>query len=389
MSTKPNGQKQKLVMGNEAVALGAIAAGCDFFAGYPITPATEILEEMGKMLPPRGGVFLQMEDELSAIAAVIGAAWGGATSMTATSGPGFSLMQENLGYASITQTPCVIVDSQRGGPSTGLPTLASQGDVMQARFGSHGDRPTLVITASSVNDCYESTILAFKMASKHRLPVVLLIDAVIAHMREPVELPPPPPPRKAVFPEIDADSPRFGDVPFVPFGHGPITVVTGLSHQANGLAETQRGTHTEQMMRTTIENLCNDPEIKRTWVSSYHLDDADIAIAAYGITARAAREAVDMLRDDGVRAGLLDLKVLWPFPNQILRETAAKVGNIVVPELNLGQMVIPLKAAVEGRAAVHSLNLADGTLLTPEDIAEFAAKQMNSDKEVTNAQARS
>jgi 2-oxoglutarate ferredoxin oxidoreductase subunit alpha len=184
-----------------------------------------------------------------------------------------------------------------------------------------------VITAASVNDCYESTILAFKMARRHRLPVVLLIDAVIAHMREPVELPPSPPPQKAVFPEIDADSPRFGDVPFVPFGHGPITVVTGLSHQANGLAETQRGTHTEQMMRTTIENLCNDPDIKRSWVFKYQLDDADIAIAAYGITARAAREAVDMLRADGIWAGLLDLKVLWPFPNQILRETAAKVAT--------------------------------------------------------------
>ncbi len=387
MSPVPISNRQKLVMGNEAVALGAIAAGCDFFAGYPITPATEILEEMGKMLPPRGGVFLQMEDELSAIAAVIGAAWGGASPMTATSGPGFSLMQENLGYASITQTPCVIVDAQRGGPSTGLPTLASQGDVMQARFGSHGDRPTLVITASSVKECYESTVLAFKMARKHRLPVVLLIDAVIAHMREPFELPPTPPPQKASFPEIDSDSPRFGDVPFVPFGHGPVTVVTGLSHQANGLAETQRGLHTEQMMRTTTQNLCNDPEIRRSWVSGYRLEDADIAIAAYGITARAAREAVELLRGDGIRAGLLDLKVLWPFPNQILRETANQVATIVVPELNLGQIVLPLKAAVEGRAEVHSLNLADGTLLTPEDIAEFAAKQMNSTKEVADAQA--
>ncbi len=385
MSPTPGANKQRLVMGNEAVALGAIAGGCDFFAGYPITPATEILEEMGKMLPARGGVFLQMEDELSAIAAVIGAAWGGAVAMTATSGPGFSLMQENLGYASITQTPCVIVDAQRGGPSTGLPTLASQGDVMQARFGSHGDRPTLVITASSVNDCYESTALAFRMARKHRLPVVLLIDAVVAHMREPVELPPPPPPQKASYPKIEEDTPRFGDVPFVPFGHGPVTVVTGLSHQANGLAETQRGVHTEQMMRTTIQNILSDPEIRRSWVSAYQLDDAEIAIAAYGITARSAREAVDVLREDGIKAGLLDLKVLWPFPNQILRETADKVSMIVVPELNLGQIVLPLKAAVEGRAEVHSLNLADGTLLTPEDIAEFSAKQRKSTKEAANA----
>lgn len=383
MNPVPN--NKRLVMGNEAVALGAIAAGCDFFAGYPITPATEILEEMGKMLPPRGGVFLQMEDELSAMAAIVGAAWGGATSMTATSGPGFSLMQENLGYASITQTPCVIVDAQRGGPSTGLPTLPSQGEVMQARFGSHGDRPSLVITASSVNDCYESTILAFKMARRHRLPAVLLIDAVIAHMREPVELPPSPPPTKAVYPRLEEGDPRFGDVPFVPFGRGPVTVVTGLAHQANGLTETQRGVHTEQTMRTTIANLCSDPEIVKSWASSYQLEDAEVAIAAYGITARAAKEAVDLLRADGIRAGLLDLKVLWPFPNEILKNTAEKVRTIVVPELNLGQLVIPLKAAVEGRAKVHSLNLADGTLLTPEEIAQFAEKQSETGKESADA----
>lgn len=256
---------------------------------------------------------------------------------------------------------------------------------MQARFGSHGDRPTLVITASSVNDCYESTVLAFKMSQKHRLPVILLIDAVIAHMREPVELPPAPPSRKATFPQIDADSPRFGNAPFVPFGHGPVTVVTGLSHQANGLTETQKGSHTEQMIRTTIENICHDPEIINSWVLKYQLDDADVAIAAYGITARSAREAVDMLRADGIKAGLLDLKILWPFPNEILRELAGKVSAIIVPELNLGQMVLPLKAAVGGRTVVHSLNRADGTLLTPDDIAEFAGKQLNSIEEEAHA----
>lgn len=371
--TSTNGKDtRRLIMGNEAVALGAIAAGCDFYAGYPITPATEILEEMARVLPRRGGVFLQMEDELSAMAAIIGAAWGGATAMTATSGPGFSLMQENLGYAAITQTPCVIVDSQRGGPSTGLPTLPSQGDAMQARFGTHGDRPALVITASSVRGCYDATVLAFKLAKRHRMPVVLLFDAVISHMREPVEIPPPPPPPVRNFPALAEGEPRFGDAPFVPFGYGPIAVVTGLSHGGDGLAETRRGVQTEAMIIDSISKLDQDPEIRAEWTGDYRLDDADVAIVAYGITARAAREAVDQLRERGVAAGLLDLRILWPFAHQRLREVAAKSKTIVVPELNLGQMVMPVRAAVEGAAKVYQLNRADGTLLTPEDIAAFA-----------------
>ena len=363
---------RRLVMGNEAVALGAIAAGCDFYAGYPITPATEILEEMARALPRRGGVFLQMEDELAAMAAIIGAAWGGATAMTATSGPGFSLMQENLGYASITQTPCVIIDSQRGGPSTGLPTLPSQGDAMQARFGTHGDRPALVITASSVKGCYDATVLAFKLAKRHRMPVVLLFDAVVSHMREPVQLPPPPPPPERSFPKLEEGDARFGEAPFVPFGHGPITVVTGLSHGGDGLAETRRGVQTEAMIINSITKLEEDPEIQAEWTSDYRLDDAEVAIVTYGITARAAREAVDQLRGKGVAAGLLDLRILWPFAENRLREVASHARTIVVPELNLGQMVMPVRAAVEGAAKVHQLNRADGTLLTPEDIAEFA-----------------
>ncbi len=371
--TSTNGKDtRRLIMGNEAVALGAIAAGCDFYAGYPITPATEILEEMARVLPRRGGVFLQMEDELSAMAAIIGAAWGGATAMTATSGPGFSLMQENLGYAAITQTPCVIVDSQRGGPSTGLPTLPSQGDAMQARFGTHGDRPALVITASSVKGCYDATVLSFKLAKRHRMPVVLLLDAVISHMREPVEIPPPPPPPVRSFPKLAEGDPRFGDAPFVPFGYGPITVVTGLSHGGDGLAETRGGVQTEAMIINSISKLDQDPEIRAEWTGDYRLDDAEVAIVAYGITARAAREAVDQLRERGVAAGLLDLRILWPFAEERLREVAAKSKTIVVPELNLGQMVMPVRAAVEGAAKVHQLNRADGTLLTPEDIAAFA-----------------
>ncbi|HWA40949.1 MAG TPA: hypothetical protein VG712_05010, partial [Gemmatimonadales bacterium] len=207
----------RLIQGNEACALGAIHAGCTFYAGYPITPASEIMEHMARLLPPRHGVFLQMEDEIGALAAVIGAAWGGAKAMTATSGPGFSLMQENLGYAAMTETPCVVVDSQRMGPSTGLPTLPSQGDVMQARWGSHGDRAAVVLTASSVADVFETTVAAFNISEQFRLPVVLLLDAVVSHMREGVDLPDLPVVSRRAPATLEGFQP-FAGAEFVPFG---------------------------------------------------------------------------------------------------------------------------------------------------------------------------
>ncbi len=368
---------RRLIMGNEAVSLGALTAGCDFYAGYPITPATEIMEEMSRQLPRRGGVFIQMEDELGAMGAVVGAAWGGAKAMTATSGPGFSLMQENLGYAAMTQTPCVVVDAQRGGPSTGLPTLPSQSDVMQARYGTHGDRAAVVLTASSVETAYEASRLAFELAARHRLPVVLLLDAVVSHMREPVDLPDLPPPstrvrgaRRERSSEMEETERRFGDAPFVPFGQGPRTVVTGLSHDERGMPRTGSGQDTERILRESEARLRHDPDL-RDGVSYTLLDDADVAILAYGITARAALEAVMLLRAEGVRAGLLDLRVLWPLPEVHIREVAERVRALVVAELNLGQMVMPIAAAVGGRTRVHSLTRADGTLFTPDDIVGF------------------
>lgn len=361
----------RLVMGNEAVALGAIAAGCDFYAGYPITPATEIMEEMSRLLPPRGGVFLQMEDELGAMAAVIGAAWGGARAMTATSGPGFSLMQENLGYAAMTRTPCVVVDSQRGGPSTGLPTLPAQADVMQSRFGSHGDRPAVVLTASSVRGAYDATVRSFALAQRHRLPVVLLLDAVVSHMREPVDLPAPPPPGRR-----EAQGVKGQGAPFAPFGEGPPVVVTGLAHGADGLPHAHSGKETEQMLRAAQAQLLADPQL-RDGVQDYRLDDADVAVVAYGITARAAREAVDLLREDGVRAGLVDLNVIWPFPTAQVQTLARRVHSVVVVELNLGQMVMPVEAAVAGQASVWSLGRADGELMAPKEIAQAVIRFAN------------
>lgn len=365
----------RLVMGNEAVAQAALAEGCNFYAGYPITPATEILEEMARLLPPRGGIFLQMEDELAAMAAIVGGAWGGARTMTATSGPGFSLMQENIGYASMTQTPCVVVDCQRGGPSTGLPTLPAQGEVMQARFGSHGDRPALALTASSVQGAYDRTRLAFRLALRHRMPAVLLLDAVVAHMREPLDLPPAPAPSPTQWPMAEAGAPRFGDVPFIPFGHGAPTVVTGLAHGADGRAGASAGAFGADTIERAMKALEDDPELRRDAVEAYRMDDADLAIIAFGITARAAREAVDGLRADGLRAGLLDLHVLWPFPRAEVAAAAERAEAVVVAELNQGQALLAVEAAVAGRAPVHGLTRADGTLLAPDEIAEFVLKR--------------
>lgn len=356
----------KLIQGNEACALGAIRAGCRFFAGYPITPATEIMEWMARLLPPRGGVFIQMEDEIAALAAVIGSSWGGAKAMTATSGPGFSLMQENLGYAAMTETPCVIVDSQRGGPSTGLPTLPSQADVMQARWGTHGDRAAIVLTASSVRDVYEVTVAAFNFSETYRVPVVVLLDAALSHMRENVELP-----EVVVVDRRRPASPEgfqpFAGPEFLAFGDGAPLVVTGLAHAESGRPRASDGPNLERMLRRTIARLEADHD-RITRSRGIALEDAEHLILAYGITARSAAGAVELLRRDGVRAGLLELQTLWPFPDRLVAELAARVDDIVVAELNLGQLVLPVRAAVGGLAPVRHLGRADGALFSPEEI---------------------
>ena len=357
----------KLIQGNEACALGAMRAGCRFFAGYPITPATEIMEWMARLLPPKGGVFIQMEDEIAALAAVIGASWGGAKAMTATSGPGFSLMQEHLGYAAMTETPCVVVDSQRGGPSTGLPTLPAQGDVMQARWGSHGDRPAIVLTASSVRDVYEITVAAFNLSETYRLPVVLLLDALLSHMRENVELPEVAVVDRRKPDSVEAFQP-FGSTAFQAFGDGPPLVVTGLAHADTGRPRASDGPNLERMLRRSIDRLETDLEAI-TRYRAIGLDDADHLILTYGITARSAAGAVQQLRADGIRAGLLELQTLWPFPEWLVADLASRVENVVVPELNLGQLVMAVRAAVGGAAPVRHLGRADGRLFSPEEIA--------------------
>jgi 2-oxoglutarate ferredoxin oxidoreductase subunit alpha len=366
----------RLIQGNEACALGAIEAGCSFYAGYPITPASEIMEWMARLLPKKNGTFIQMEDEIASIAAIIGASWSGAKTMTATSGPGFSLMQENLGYATMTETPCVVVNSQRGGPSTGLPTLPSQGDVMQARWGTHGDHPIIVLTTSSVLDTYEMTITAFNLSEAYRIPVVLLLDATISHMRENIEIP--------EMEIIDRKKPAnitgfkaFADESFLPFGVGEQKVVTGLAHGEDGLPRASDGENAEHMLRRTYERMENNLDDILHY-KTYHLDDAEMLIISYGITSRASKAAVQILRKEGICTGLLDLQTLWPFPEKLIKELAGKVKGILMPELNLGQMVMPLKAAVEGAVPVKSLTRADGQLFTPDQIAEAVMEMTDS-----------
>jgi 2-oxoglutarate ferredoxin oxidoreductase subunit alpha len=363
----------RLIQGNEACALGALHAGCTFYAGYPITPASEIMETLARRLPALGGTFIQMEDEIAAIAAVIGAAWAGAKAMTATSGPGFSLMQENLGYAAMTGTPCVIVDSQRAGPSTGLPTLTSQGDVMQARWGTHGDRAALVLTASSVRDIYEMTVRAFNLSERHRLPVVLLLDATLSHMRENIVLPDVPVEDRRAPASLEGFEP-FAGAEFLPFGAGARIVVTGLAHQASGRPAASDGAGAERMLRQAITDVETDPEVFLH--RAEETDDAELVILAYGITARAAKAAVRLLRTDGVRTGLVELQTLWPFPDRLVARLAEQTEVLLVPELNLGQLVLPVRAAAAGHARVVPLNRADGVLFSPEEIGQAARRAL-------------
>lgn len=359
----------RLIQGNEACALGALRAGCTFYAGYPITPASEIMETLARRLPAVGGVFIQMEDEIGALAAVIGASWAGAKAMTATSGPGFSLMQENLGYAAMTETPCVVVDSQRAGPSTGLPTLTSQGDVMQARWGTHGDRAAIVLTASSVRDVYEMTVTAFNLSERHRLPVVLLLDATLSHMRENVTLPEVQVVDRARPASVEGFEP-FGGVEFLPFGAGARIVVTGLAHQPSGRPAASDGAGAERMLLRAIDRVAADSGVFLH--RAEETEDAEVVILAYGITARAAKAAVQLLREEGMRAGLVELQTLWPFPEALVARLAAETEVLLVPELNLGQLVLPVRAAAAGGARVVPLNRADGVLFSPEEIARSA-----------------
>ncbi len=365
----------KLMQGNEAVGWGALAAGCRFYAGYPITPSTEIAEMLSRELPKLGGKFIQMEDEIASLAACIGASVGGLKAMTATSGPGFSLMQEHIGYAAMTEVPCVIVDVQRLGPSTGQPTSPSQGDVMQARWGTHGDHPIIALSPTSVRQSFDLTVAAFNLAEKYRTPVILLLDEVIGHMREKAELPDFDTVERvervttSVPPEWYkpyGDSPN--DVPPMSnFGDGYRYHITGLLHDIAGYP-TQRldeiDPWIERVHRKIERHLHDIVMVEEDGVSS-----ARTVVVAYGASARSARHAVKLARQRRSKVGLVTLLTIWPFPEDTLERISHTARRIVVPEMNRGQLALEVER-VAGRHKVVRVNRADGEMVTPQMILE-------------------
>ena len=326
-------------LGDVAVGWGALFAGCDFFAGYPITPATEIAEFLARELPKAGGRFIQMEDELASMSAVIGAAWGGGKSMTATSGPGFSLMQENIGYAVMTETPCVVVDVQRSGPSTGQATKPAQGDMMQARWGTHGDHEMVAICPNSAQECFDMTIRAFDIARCLRMPVMLMLDGEIGHLRETFDLRFPSPIDLPVPPDPSAAQPFGGEPvpPLVSFGEARYLHVTGSTHRPDGTRDVTTPDVHDQLVR----RLCRKVEQNRTVLKDVDQDipaDAQTVVICYGAPSRPAEAAVMEARHEGLHVGLLRLRTVWPFPGDCVAALPGPVRTVLVPEMNLGQI---------------------------------------------------
>ncbi|MDA8126298.1 MAG: 2-oxoacid:acceptor oxidoreductase subunit alpha [Deltaproteobacteria bacterium] len=363
------------VQGNEACVEGALYAGLDFFAGYPITPSTEMAELLSLRLPQKGGKFMQMEDEIASICAIIGASLTGKKVLTATSGPGFSLMQEGLGYAIMAEIPCVIVDVQRGGPSTGLPTKVSQGDVNQARWGTHGDHAIIALTASNHQDIFAITVDAFNFSETYRTPVILLFDEVVGHMREKLIIPEPGEiplveRLKTSLPEgVDYHPylPREdGRLPMSDFGGVHRYNVTGLAHDMWGFpSENPQVVH--GLLRHLIDKIENHVD-DVTRFREVHVEDAETLLVSYGSAARSALHVVMNRRSRGEKVGLLELQTLWPFPAALVREKAKKATYVVVVEMNMGQVLHSVKSAVDEPSRVFLANRVDGTLITPTDI---------------------
>jgi len=371
---KKSHPKELLLQGNEAIVEGALRAGCRFFAGYPITPATEISEILSVKLPQLNGTFIQMEDEIASLGAVIGASLAGVKSMTATSGPGFSLMQENLGFAIITEVPCVIVNVMRGGPSTGLPTSPSQSDLMQARWGTHGDHPIIVLSASTVRECYDVTIQAFNFSEKFRTPVIVLIDEVVAHMREKMVLDDQE--KIEIFNRVKPTVPPEWYIPYedtprgVPamanFGEGYRYHVTGLTHDIRGFPTSRPdeiGPFITRLHRKISQHF-SEIQIGEF----YQTEDAEITIVAYGCVARSAKRAVREAREKGIKVGLLKLTTIWPFMRSAVEKVLQTSRVLVVPEMNMGQISREVKRVNPGVAKVFTLDKVDGTIITPSEI---------------------
>lgn len=359
--------------GDLACAEGALAAGCRFFAGYPITPATEIAERMAIRMPQVDGIFIQMEDEISSMSAILGASWGGKKSMTATSGPGFSLMMENYGLAIMMEVPTVIVNVMRGGPSTGLPTLVGQGDVMQTKWGTHGDIQAIALCPQSPQECFDLTVRAFNLAERFRHPVVLLADESVGHMTEMVEIPP-----TGSIKLVDRKKPRMKPENYLPYeggkdlvpsmpaaGDGYRILTTGLTHDERGYPIVT--SETQEKLADRLDRKILDFKDEIIDNEEFLLEDADVVVVTYGISSRPSKRAVKLARRDGIKAGMLRLRVLWPFPEEVIQELADRVRGFVVPEINQGQVVLEVQRAVCGQAEIKHVGCA-GRIHHPSEI---------------------
>lgn len=361
--------KARLMQGNEACAEGALAAGVRFFGGYPITPSTEIAEQMALQLPKVGGTFIQMEDEIASIAAVIGASLGGKKALTATSGPGFSLKQELIGYAACAEIPIVVANVQRVGPSTGQPTSPSQGDVMQARWGTHGDHPMIALSPWTVAEAFDVAVKAVNYSERFRTPVIILLDEIVGHMREKVELP-------EQVDIYERRKPKAGALPYEPmedlvpspanFGEGSHMHVTGLIHDETGFPSGSAKVTEEATRRLHEKIAIAQDEI--THYDEFFMDDAEYAVLAYGGTARTAYAAVEAARAKGIKVGMIRLMTIWPFADKVVANVADKVKGILVPELNYGQLVHEVERAAGGKAVVKSLAKYNTEIFVPAEI---------------------
>lgn len=371
---------EHFINGDEACTEGALAAGCNFFAGYPITPATEVAETMSRRLPKLDGTYVQMEDEIASIAAVLGAAWGGAKSMTSTSGPGFSLMMENIGLGVITETPCVIVNIQRGGPSTGLPTTCGQGDIMQAKWGSHGHYEIIAISPSSPQEMFDFTIRAFNLAETFRIPVLIMADEVVGHTLERVTIPPAEKikviNRKKPTESPETYLPYKTDSSLIPVlpnaGDGYRIHITGLTHDERGYPVPDA--ETQEILITRLINKIRKNRDKIIDYEDYFLDGAKIVIVTYGSSVRPALKAMRGLREHGVKVGLLKLNTIWPFAEDLIRKLAKKVEAFIVPEVNFGQIALEVERCASGQALTKLISHPGGGIHTPQQVTDGVKK---------------
>jgi len=367
---------EHFITGDAACAEGALAAGCMFFGGYPITPATEIAEHISVHLPEIGGTYIQMEDEIAAIASVLGASCAGLKSMTATSGPGFSLMMENIGLAVCTETPCVIVNVQRTGPSTGLPTLGAQGDMMQAKWGSHGDYEIIALAPSSPQEIFYQTITAFNLSETYRVPVISMTDEMVGHLSEKVIIP-----NAREIKTLSRTMAKGRKDRFKPFAPGPNGVppmavagggynihVTGLTHDEQGYPDMSVECHRQMMERLINKIRLNQDDIIQT--EGYRLEDADIVIVSYGVSSRTSLAAVDEARAQGIKAGLLRLITVWPFPEKLIKQLSARIKGFVTVEINLGQIHLEVERCSGGKVPAFLVGHPGGTIITPDEVVE-------------------